>query len=332
MLKPAVCARELCVFAFSNLNVMGDAADSVSTAAEVVDLLIAMAKSACKHPRKTLIFDPFPIVVDPENPGELAFNPKKPDYQKAAAAMDSFPEMKRVTSLVGSALKRMMDGVDKLGYPLLNWIVSSNRSHIVKLPVEKQLDFMHTPHQFLLLCSPPSKETAFRGLKREHGSTFAFHGSKFENWHSIVRNGLYNASGTRHQTNGAAYGPGIYLSPIASVSYGYSGMGHGNHAVNNARKNAMSQAAAAAKGGGAPQPQPPRGGGAPPPPPPRGGGGGGGGGSAGGGGGGSGSNGVSLRKVPTVNGKSIQKSNSPSPASQIQVANSSFKVSLAGCD
>ena len=76
MLKPAVCARELCVFAFSNLNVMGDAADSVSTAAEVVDLLIAMAKSACKSPRKTLIFDPFPIVVDPENPGELAFNPK----------------------------------------------------------------------------------------------------------------------------------------------------------------------------------------------------------------------------------------------------------------
>ena len=246
MLKPAVCARELCVFAFSNLNVMGEAADSVSTAAEVVDLLIAMAKSACKSPRKTLIFDPFPIVVDPENPGELAFNPKKPDFQKAAAAMDSFPEMKRVTSLVGSALKRMMDGIDKLGYPLLNWIISSNRSHIVKLPVDKQLDFMHTPHQFLLLCSPPTKETAFRGLKRQHGSTFAFHGSKFENWHSILRNGLYNASGTRHQMNGAAYGSGIYLSPVASVSFGYSGMGHGNHAVKTAAKTAMTAAAKAA--------------------------------------------------------------------------------------
>ena len=245
MLKPAVCARELCVFAFSNLNVMGDAADSVSTAAEVVDLLIAMAKSACKSPRRTLIFDPFPIVVDPENPGELAFNPKKPDYQKASNAMDSFPEMKRVTSLVGSALKRMMDGVDKLGYPLLNWIISSNRSHIVKLPVDKQLGFMHTPHQFLLLCSPPTKETAFRGLKRDYGSTFAFHGSKFENWHSILRNGLYNASGTRHQLNGAAYGSGIYLSPVASVSFGYSGMGHGNHAVKTVAKNAKTAAAQA---------------------------------------------------------------------------------------
>ena len=245
MLKPAVCARELCVFAFSNLNVMGEAADSVSTAAEVVDLLIAMAKSACKSPRKSLIFDPFPIVVDPENPGELAFNPKKPDYQKAAAAMDSFPEMNRVTSLVGSALKRLMDGVDKLGYPLLNWIISSNRSHIVKLPVDKQLEFMHTPHQFLLLCSPPTKETAFRGLKRDHGSTFAFHGSKFENWHSILRNGLYNASGTRHQMNGAAYGSGIYLSPVASVSFGYSGMGHGNHAVKTAAKTAINAAAKA---------------------------------------------------------------------------------------
>ena len=292
MLKPAVCARELCVFAFSNLNVMGDAADSVSTAAEVVDLLIAMAKSACRSPRKTLIFDPFPIVVDPENQGELAFNPKKPDYQKAAAAMDSFPEMKRVTMLVGSALKRMMDNVDRLGYPLLNWIISSNRSHIVKLPVDKLLDFMHTPHQFLLLCSPPTKETAFRQLKREHGSTFAFHGSKFENWHSILRNGLYNASGTRHQMNGAAYGSGIYLSPIASVSFGYSGMGHGNHAVKTVAKNAMinakatkSSASSAPSGSG------------------------------------------STSGGSNASSKS-QKSPSSAPSSQVQVANSSFKVRL----
>ncbi len=31
-------------------------------------------------------------------------------------------------------------------------------------------------------------------------------------------------SGTKGQLNGAAYGPGVYVSPTASMSLGYSGM------------------------------------------------------------------------------------------------------------
>ena len=54
-------------------------------------------------------------------------------------------------------------------------------------------------------------------------------GSHIENWHSIMRVGLINATGTKHQVHGAAYGKGIYLSPHASVSFGYSGMGYGHH-------------------------------------------------------------------------------------------------------
>lgn len=93
----------------------------------------------------------------------------------------------------------------------------------------QQLRFMHTPHQFLLISSPPSKEACFQAAKRDHGSTFAFHGSDMENWHSIVRNGLVNASNTKYQLHGAAYGNGIYLSPFSSVSFEYSGMGRGRH-------------------------------------------------------------------------------------------------------
>lgn len=32
-----------------------------------------------------------------------------------------------------------------------------------------------------------------------------------------------------HKLHGAAYGKGIYLSPISSISFGYSGMGKGQH-------------------------------------------------------------------------------------------------------
>lgn len=91
-----------------------------------------------------------------------------------------------------------MDKLDPLAHPLLQWIISSNRSHIVKLPLSR-LKFMHTSHQFLLLSSPPAKEARFRTAKKLYGSTFAFHGSHIENWHSILRNGLVNASYTKLQ-------------------------------------------------------------------------------------------------------------------------------------
>jgi poly [ADP-ribose] polymerase 6/8 len=87
---------------------------------------------------------------------------------------------------------------------------------------ENTIKSMRTQHQYLLLSAPPEKEERFRELKATHGSCFAFHGSSVENWHSIMRRGLVNASGTALQVNGAAYGNGIYLSPNASTSFGYS--------------------------------------------------------------------------------------------------------------
>lgn len=84
---------------------------------------------------------------------------------------------------------------------------------------------MHTPHQFLLISSPPFKEARFQTARKLYGSTFAFQwvesklinrsilsrisasdsiflsfsGSHIENWHSILRNGLISASYTKLQ-------------------------------------------------------------------------------------------------------------------------------------
>ena len=44
-----------------------------------------------------------------------------------------------------------------------------------------------------------------------------------------------NASGTKLQVNGAAYGKGIYLSPLISTSMGYSRMGYGSHNLKKAK-------------------------------------------------------------------------------------------------
>lgn len=106
------------------------------------------------------------------------------------------------------------------------------------------------------------------GVRRRGADAGSCSGSHIENWHSILRNGLVNASYTKLQVlladagsgsgqvgrdvgsprdavavphaqaavgaalltpvfscklHGAAYGKGIYLSPISSISFGYSG-------------------------------------------------------------------------------------------------------------
>uniref|UniRef100_A0A8C2ZCZ9 Poly(ADP-ribose) polymerase family member 6 n=1 Tax=Cyclopterus lumpus TaxID=8103 RepID=A0A8C2ZCZ9_CYCLU len=199
MLKPAVCTRELCVFSFYTLGVMSGATEEVATGAEVVDLLVAMCRAALQSSRKSIIFEPFPSVVDPCNPKTLAFSPKRKSYDRLQKALDSVLLIRRMSQGPYSEIKNQMDKIDPLAHPLLQWILASNRSHIVKLPLNGQLKFMHTPHQFLLISSPPSKEARFQTAKKLYGSTFAFHGSHIENWHSILRNGLINASCTKLQ-------------------------------------------------------------------------------------------------------------------------------------
>jgi poly [ADP-ribose] polymerase 6/8 len=81
---------------------------------------------------------------------------------------------------------------------------------------------MKTPYQFLLLSSPLEQSKKFGELKAKHGTFYAWHGSSFGNWHCIVRIGLKNYSGTSLMSCGAAYGPGIYLSPSSATSFGYA--------------------------------------------------------------------------------------------------------------
>uniref|UniRef100_A0A7M4FK46 Poly [ADP-ribose] polymerase n=1 Tax=Crocodylus porosus TaxID=8502 RepID=A0A7M4FK46_CROPO len=208
MLRPTVCERELCVFAFQTLGVMNEAADEIATGAQ------------------------------------------KKNYDRVMRALDSITSIREMTQAPYLEIKKQMDKQDPLAHPLLQWVISSNRSHIVKLPVNRQLKFMHTPHQFLLLSSPPAKESNFRAAKNLYGSTFAFHGSHIENWHSILRNGLVVASNTRLQLHGAMFGIGIYLSPLSSISFGYSGMNKKQQKV-----SAKDEPASSSKGSNASQVQ-----------------------------------------------------------------------------
>uniref|UniRef100_A0A3P9DU55 Poly(ADP-ribose) polymerase family member 6 n=1 Tax=Maylandia zebra TaxID=106582 RepID=A0A3P9DU55_9CICH len=97
MLKPAVCTRELCVFSFHMLGVMSGATEEVATGAEVIDLLVAMCRAALQSSRKSLIFEPYPSIVDPHNPKTLAFSPKSRSYDRLQKALDNVLLVRRMT-------------------------------------------------------------------------------------------------------------------------------------------------------------------------------------------------------------------------------------------
>ncbi|KAM8892869.1 protein mono-ADP-ribosyltransferase PARP6 isoform 2-T2 [Spinachia spinachia] len=179
--------------------------------------------------RELCVFSFYTLGVMSEATDAVATGAERKSYDRMQKALDGVLSIRRMSQGPYSEIKMQMDKIDPLAHPLLQWILASNRSHIVKLPLTRQLKFMHTPHQFLLISSPPCKEARFQTAKKLHGSTFAFHGSHIENWHSILRNGLINASYTKLQLHGAAYGKGIYLSPISGISFGYSEMGRGRH-------------------------------------------------------------------------------------------------------
>jgi poly [ADP-ribose] polymerase 6/8 len=74
----------------------------------------------------------------------------------------------------------------------------------------------------MTLISSPEAEEVFNGLKEKYGSMYLWHGSHGQRWHSILRNGLKNATGTRLQAHGAALGPGIYFARNSQASWQYS--------------------------------------------------------------------------------------------------------------
>jgi len=158
-----------------------------------------------------------------------AIDPDAPDLELVRRVLRSFPSFETINAAAldagASGLAALMAERHRLGNGLLQWIISSNRAHIVSVPMELRLTGLGTRHQFVMLCAPPERQKRFDELRKEYGSRFLWHGSRPENWHAILRSGLRNMSGTTMQLNGAAYGSGIYLATDAATSLSYSGMG-----------------------------------------------------------------------------------------------------------
>jgi len=237
MLKPSICDKQLCLFGYDQFGIGLDLCAELHSNAEVLDLLISFTISAARNDVRR--FTPFPKHIEASwKEGQQAKSDKilqdpnveatSTDLVKLANVLEKFPSVAEMAVCETDAkLKELLDEKDHLLYPLLRWIVTSNRAHIAKLVPEEQIPATGTTLQFLLLSTPPKKEIKFQETKKTKGAFLAFHGSGFFNWHSIIRNGLRNLSGTSLMSTGAAYGSGIYLGADSSTSFGYAGASGG---------------------------------------------------------------------------------------------------------
>lgn len=233
-LKPAVCDRQLCVFSHSQYGLGEDVGLFIQNNPEVTDLLICLCCAAAQGEVRR--FNPFPNGIEVRVSADGGPPRGKPDDKSLSFVdgeqrngafvneiLQKIPSVKELAKYTTTQeLRDFLDAKHPLCFALLRWVITSNRTHLELLPKDKQMSEMQTDMQFILRSSTPEKEKVFSEEKREHGNIWAWHGSAFGNWHSIMRMGLRNYSNTELMSNAAAYGAGIYLAKNSGVSLGYT--------------------------------------------------------------------------------------------------------------
>lgn len=230
MLKPSICDSALCTFSSEQYGLGQDVSAMLQYSPEVFDLLIsataAITARAISRSADGDRFSPFPSgveVSDRTNKMKTFMNGSSNNYQLIGEVLAKLPSVREMAKAPNTAaLRASLDLLHPLAFPLLRWILTSNRTHLAKLKPEETISSVPTSHQYLMLSATPARERIFQQRKAQYGSFWAFHGSGFFNWHAILRTGLRNLSGTALMSTGAVYGNGIYLAPESGTSIGYA--------------------------------------------------------------------------------------------------------------
>lgn len=218
----SLCNSPYCQFRFEELGLGKNFGLAQVIQSGVADLLVNLAIAAATSGRWRDIFNPYPSIASVDGHPPILPSTKETNHALVQRVFSSFPST--FTVMTSSNVVRILSEVHPIAPKLFDWVISSNATQLVKLDSDKHVDCMKTRHQFMMSSGSDDRAETFRKLVEKHGYVWAFHGSRVENWHSILRNGLRNVSGTTLQVNGAAYGKGVYLSPHSSVSVSYSNM------------------------------------------------------------------------------------------------------------
>ena len=201
--KPTVCDNKLCQFTLTEIGVGNRVYQEIQRDALAADLVFSMFACAV---------------------GTDFLTPAPPGFtnNEMMEIIGKLPPMANLAKTYHND-NQMQKDLGERTMQLLRWVLLSNRSQLLSLNENLELKQFKSSRckMFMALLSSPQKEEAFRERQQKYGSMYLWHGSAADRWHSILRNGLVNASGTRLQANGACYGSGIYFARDSGTSIGY---------------------------------------------------------------------------------------------------------------
>lgn len=226
------CGKDVCIFKMDELPIGEYIINSYKKSSEKFEFIMMTSLSAISSTRRNDIFEPFPnhFLIDqsvnkPVRGVISTLNNKNYNSNKNWNLIDKTINgwtletiVKTITKSKNEKELRTSFG-DNL-YILLRFFMMTNKCNINNDDIlhNKQLKSFQVIHPF-------DKEDEFK-QRSNNVTTYLYHGSKFENWYSIMRNGIKVCSNTTMMTAGAAYGKGIYTSDNFNTSLTYCGYSH----------------------------------------------------------------------------------------------------------
>lgn len=238
------CGKEECNYRFEELLVGDPVKTMLKSDPDMFNFLVQSAFDAATCSRKFDIFEPFPefFLKNKSSQKSKDLTKKLVSWRVAGKLAkiegtnyDDFKDFDTIEKIINNLnLKKFMEEVDICSddkevlkifgeptYRLIRFIIMSFKIQLAPDTTlfQKEIKGVNVYKLFY----PADKEDTFKKSSKDYNS-YLFHGSKWQNWYSILRNGLKNCSRTKLMTTGAAYGNGIYLSDSSNLSIGYGTM------------------------------------------------------------------------------------------------------------
>lgn len=228
------CGSEKCLYDYEELIIGNYVIEKFKEDLDKCKFLIESALDAITCERKYDIFEPFPkkflkYNVDDMKRGDMSkltgqsYDDAK-DFNKINALVANF-DIKTLEHLTQKCTNdiELPQELGKEMYILIRFILMSCKVDIVQN--DDMLDIKSNNFKIYKIIHPIDKEDEFKAVTSDIKTDFLFHGSRWCNWFSILRNGLKNCSNSKLMTAGAAYGKGVYLSDDINLSYQYGKSG-----------------------------------------------------------------------------------------------------------
>ncbi|CCM01551.1 uncharacterized protein FIBRA_03609 [Fibroporia radiculosa] len=246
-LKPYLCDNKLCTYQYYSLNQGPSLEYEICTNPETVDLLVSLAYTSAV---KNELDDPLPVGMGlcvphpdptplraPNNVCDFDTLDKNQMRRAIVKLLDKLPPIADMKNhlekpvAAGNAKPKLKDidtSIPDAAWSILRWCVASCTAHLeeVRDPEDRIRNIDPSWRQFRFTVGAPDAEAIFKKEvalsqsqdfnAQKYPSLYAFHGSPVENWHSIIRHGLW----FKKTVHGRAHGHGVYFAKDGSLSMG----------------------------------------------------------------------------------------------------------------